>query len=277
VTTATATPVPHPAAESAPEPTAVPERCPNCDTTRTGEYCHGCGQHYLDGRLTLRLLLRELAERITIERGLGRTVRDMTLDPGRAIGDYLAGTRRRYVGPFTYLFFGAALSVVAHRFYRHKLDAWMAERMGDAATGDHPMFTPEQAQVYTETMSSLTQQTAYTGLFFCVAFALGVRLLFRRTITLPEAFVLSLYVFGHTFVVHTALIAPWFAVVERMDVFLWFNFLPYPIVAGYAAVRIFGRPLLTLAKVMLALAACYFAFGLLVGGAVIVYVLRTVA
>ncbi|HMB90182.1 MAG TPA: hypothetical protein VKP65_05000 [Rhodothermales bacterium] len=41
----------------------TPETCPNCGAERVGEYCQGCGQHYLRRRLTLRILWREFAER----------------------------------------------------------------------------------------------------------------------------------------------------------------------------------------------------------------------
>ena len=81
-----------------------------------GEYCHQCGQHFLE-RLTIRLFVHELVTRVSIERGLLYTVWDMTRDPGGVIRRYIAGQRRRYVSPVTYLLFGAALMLLTFPLY----------------------------------------------------------------------------------------------------------------------------------------------------------------
>ena len=65
---------PDPPAVALAEPqaaTADGDGCPCCEAARAGAYCHGCGQHYLDGPITLRLLARQFAERfLKLERGL---------------------------------------------------------------------------------------------------------------------------------------------------------------------------------------------------------------
>ena len=87
--------------------------CLNCGAERLGDYCHGCGQHHRNDRLTLRSVWRDFAERfLKWERGLPATVRLAVLDPGRLARDYVSGRRRRYVNPVSFLLLGSALAVL---------------------------------------------------------------------------------------------------------------------------------------------------------------------
>ena len=62
-------------------------------------------------RLETRELLKSLVHALLdVESALPRTVKDMTLRPGPAVRDYVAGMRRRYVGPAQY--FVTALAVL---------------------------------------------------------------------------------------------------------------------------------------------------------------------
>ena len=89
------------------------ERCPNCEAERAGPYCQGCGQHHLEGRITLRLLWRGFAERfLKLERGLMGTFLAVLVRPGVVAREYVQGKRARYLNPLSYLFLGAALTLL---------------------------------------------------------------------------------------------------------------------------------------------------------------------
>lgn len=92
---------------------SLPDVCPNCGADRLGDWCQQCGQPYLDGRLTFRRLWREFAERfLKLERGLLGTFRQLCLRPGGVARDYVEGRRKRYVNPLSYLFLGAAVTLL---------------------------------------------------------------------------------------------------------------------------------------------------------------------
>jgi hypothetical protein len=253
---------------------AASDACANCGTPRAGPFCHGCGQEFLGERLTLRLLVRQFGERVRLERGILRTMWDMTLDPGRAIRSYVTGTRRRYVNPFTYLFFGAAASLVVFPLYRRQLVAWIEEI---SAAGDGmPFFSDAQTAAYNHLLLELVQRTALTGMAMCILFALLIRLFFRRQMNLPEASVFSLYTFGQVFVLHTVLVVPWFLWLGDFSTHTWGTFVPYVVVILYAGIRYFGRPVVTSLKLLLALAVSYGLFSLAVGIGLVAYVLLAV-
>ena len=92
--------------------------CLDCGAPRLGDYCHGCGQRHADDRLTLRSVWRDFAERfLKWERGLPATVRMALLDPGRLAREYVAGRRRRYVNPVSFLILGATVAVLLIPLY----------------------------------------------------------------------------------------------------------------------------------------------------------------
>lgn len=92
--------------------------CLDCGAPRLGAYCHGCGQHHADDRLTLRGVWRDFAERfLKFERGLPATARLAVLDPGRLAREYVGGRRRRYVNPVSFLLLGSAVAVLLLPIY----------------------------------------------------------------------------------------------------------------------------------------------------------------
>lgn|SRR5215471_918260 len=78
-------------------------RCPNCSAERTDEYCPRCGQHRIDpDELSARHFLQELADAVTDFRSRFKTAGTLRrlLVPGLLTAEFLAGRRKRYLGPF---------------------------------------------------------------------------------------------------------------------------------------------------------------------------------
>ena len=88
--------------------------CQACGAARTGDYCRDCGQHFLDGRITIRRLARDFSERfLKLERGLLGTFLGLCRGPGTLARRYVGGCRRPYVNPLSYVFVAAAASLLA--------------------------------------------------------------------------------------------------------------------------------------------------------------------
>ena len=84
------------------ESAAVP-RCPNCSATLIGAYCHQCGQKRVQGRLTLRELIGDIARRVfRYDKALLHTFWRSVSAPGVLAEDYLAGRRRGIHDPVHY-------------------------------------------------------------------------------------------------------------------------------------------------------------------------------
>lgn len=224
-------PAPIPPAPDAPHAgDGAPAACPNCAADRLGAFCHGCGQHHLDGPITFRTLWRELVERFfKLERGLPLTVKALTLAPGVVARDYVEGRRRRYVNPLSYLLIGVGLSLlVLPLLWSSQFDGAssgaqveemleMGKSMGARMAGtDIESLPPEKRArleafterymtefmpVYLQNMME-TMQRLYSLL--AVAFAAVLAVFFRLFLggtgprrTLAETFVPTLYLTGH--------------------------------------------------------------------------------
>ena len=80
-------------------------RCLNCEAPLAGQaYCPACGQDARTRRLTLADIGHAAVHVLThADHSVFRLVRDLALRPGRVAGEYVAGRRRKYFNPFTFV------------------------------------------------------------------------------------------------------------------------------------------------------------------------------
>lgn len=82
------------------------QTCENCESPLQGRYCYECGQ---DSSFRLRylsdMILAFLANTLSYESTVNRTLIPLLLSPGKIINEYLSGHRVKYISPFRlYLF-----------------------------------------------------------------------------------------------------------------------------------------------------------------------------
>jgi Protein of unknown function (DUF3667) len=154
------------------------QRCSNCGTALTGEYCAACGQRRLAGRLTLASLATEVVRRVfRFDRAFAVTVWRMLREPGRLVPDYLAGRRAGYLEPIQYL-----ISSVFVQF----LVATLTERLAPAVG---------RASAY----GWLGRLSGVLAIKVLMIFWMATlwRLMFRSTrYNLAEIYVFAMYAFG---------------------------------------------------------------------------------
>ncbi len=143
-------------------------------------------------RLTMRLVLREAAERLfDVESGWLRTARELTLAPGAMIRRYVQGHRKVYTNPFAYLVVGTAVNVMAQKMVGFQ------DRMVTTAHAS-ALESPLQMEFIDRFTELMFQNSLYISFGILVPLALLVRLLFRRSgYNLAESFVFALYSGGH--------------------------------------------------------------------------------
>lgn len=247
--------------------------CRNCGTARVGDYCHGCGQRFVDGRLDVVTLVRGMMEHLA-DQGLLHTLREMTLDPGGVIRRYFDGQRRRYLAPHTYLFFGTALSFLSLQLYQGAFVEMARNEIVPAATGGGGGLSPDQAAAYLETLLAVSQQTAAVGLMTCVPFALLLRLVFRRSgINLAEALVFTFFTFGQAMVLQSLLTPLALVATRDLSVSVWMSQLPYVLVLSHSAAAFFGAPLRSVLKINAVLVVSIVVFTLALAAGIDAYVL----
>lgn len=249
---------------TAPEPTA----CANCGADRLGEYCHDCGQHYLEGRLSGRLLWREFAQRfLKLERGLGRTMVGLTRSPGRVARDYISGRRRTYVNPISYFLIGTAATLLV-------FDAEEMRVVMEEGLQAFPFLSPDQGARFIElVVQSVQISYAYQLGFLVLAMGIAWRLLFRRAgTTFWENTVPALYAVGHVSLFSAVLALGEFTGLYEVPMAI--SALLLPLVFVWAGVSFFaGNQFLVGLKTLLAFVLAFAVYGLLRDGLLIALVL----
>jgi hypothetical protein len=121
--------------------------CANCQAPQMGEYCYVCGQHFLEGRLTIRrLVLDFIVRKLGWEGGLLRTVVELTVRPSAMIRDYVDGRRQRYTNPVAYLLLTAGLYVLLSGTWADEMAAGMRAGM-ETEGAEVQSFTESLVQV----------------------------------------------------------------------------------------------------------------------------------
>lgn len=160
--------------------------CKNCTRAFEGLYCYYCGQPAATGRITTREILTDaIFSVVKVNRGFLFTARELTLRPGKAIRQFLAGQRVTYYAPHKYLFFiGAVTSFLTSRYHSFSQEYGAVNAFG----GDtHSFFKAFFA--YADAYATLI------NIVTIPVFALFSWLLFRRSgYNYAEHLVLNTYI-----------------------------------------------------------------------------------
>ena len=79
------------------------EKCLNCDTEFTGNYCNNCGQKRTRGDLTIKMVFSDFVQSVFLfDSSLRKTLIGLLLKPGSHVKSYLEGKRKKYFPPFQF-------------------------------------------------------------------------------------------------------------------------------------------------------------------------------
>lgn len=100
------------------------KRCLNCNNKVAKHYCDNCGQSIHTNRINTKHLIEELQYGIFhINKGVLYTAKELLLNPGITIKNYLIGKRIKYTKPFTFLLIcGTIYSIIFHLFHFFPLE-----------------------------------------------------------------------------------------------------------------------------------------------------------
>jgi len=249
------------------------DRCANCGTPRAGRYCATCGQRHLDGRLSLRQLVRDFLARIfDLESGLLHTVWRLTVTPGSVPRDYVVGRRSRYVRPGTYFVLISALSVLLFPLMKTAYVAYLQGAF-DPILASGSLTGLDENQFMDTLVDWTGRSSMYMSLLLTAIYVPVVRWVvpgWRARYNIAETFVFGIYTMAHA----TLLCLPLYGVPYLFsDLAVGFgitSLLTVLVLALYtsvSAVRFHGRGWTTFLMAMLTYLFTYVAFSL-VGGIV---------
>lgn len=239
----------------------APDACLHCGADRLGDYCHACGQQYAEGRLTIRGLAREFAERfLKLERGVLGTFLGLCRAPGRLARAYVEGHRRPYVNPLSYVFLGAAATLLLLPWmFEGGQDGYLSESIDlgmafaeSMSPNDRTMTPQEQAayddglaQVIPLMLESLDETMRQLNAVFAFVAALIMAALFRLFFgarsTYAEAAVPALYITGHYFLLAVPLALATLWLPNGIWIYTALSSLVYAGLTVWTALGFYGR------------------------------------
>jgi hypothetical protein len=176
--------------QAVPAAASAPAACSNCGVRRAGEFCAACGQAAVRGRLTVRGIVRQVAQDVlNLDRGILFTALELTRHPGHAIRDYVEGKRVRYTGPVKYFILTVALTTFAttQLGVLNEVAGGLVESMGETA----PVTVDQASQFLTQWM------TLFMALGVPFTAFVTWRVFSRARMTYAEHLALNLYSYGH--------------------------------------------------------------------------------
>ena len=80
------------------------QTCKNCGAAVDNEYCPVCGQKTSTSRFTMKHLAHDFIHGFYhVDHGIFFTAKELLVNPGKMLRDYLSGHRVRYFNPFTFI------------------------------------------------------------------------------------------------------------------------------------------------------------------------------
>lgn len=241
--------------------------CPHCEKETIGAYCHHCGQKQDVHRLEWRNLADDLQKRVFgFDNNYMRTVKDLTLRPGKVIEAIIEGVRVKYIGPVGYYFLMLTLFVLLVSI----LDIDMAEFSRTFVPENQDEFQKNFQQKWSESIFSNFRVFSFLLAPF---FIMGVWLIFRnKKFNFLETAVVYFYGQGHTFILSIiALFIYYFAEDNNMMAYV----LPLSVAYfGYSCASFYqGNKIWNFFKGILGLALGYIFFMLIFLIGMIVYLI----
>lgn len=98
--------------------------CKNCATEidSSTSFCHNCGAKIIKERITIKFIILQLLESFGWDSVFFFTIKKMFFKPNIVISEYINGTRKRYVKPFSYLIIGVAIYLTFINFFKDDLN-----------------------------------------------------------------------------------------------------------------------------------------------------------
>jgi hypothetical protein len=96
--------------------------CLNCKTLFEGKFCPECGQKSETKRFTFQKITNDTLTTITnTDKGFFFNLKNLTLNPGQNISNYLDGKRKHVLNPFSYAFIAIGLYLLVDHYYEYSI------------------------------------------------------------------------------------------------------------------------------------------------------------
>ncbi|MCO4292612.1 DUF3667 domain-containing protein [Solitalea sp. MAHUQ-68] len=93
------------------------ENCNNCNTAVASKYCPNCGQPAQLKRIDAHYIIHEIEHVLHFERGILYTIRELILNPGQNVRNYLIENRSRLVKPIIFIIVTSLIYTLCNHYF----------------------------------------------------------------------------------------------------------------------------------------------------------------
>lgn len=174
--------------------------CKNCNVKISGNFCSNCGQKINTDRINFKYLINEINTTIfQLDHGFFYTIKQLTINPGNSIREFIEGRRKRYFKPIAFVLilstiYALIASLVNEKtFLEDFLEGWKS-------------YDVKASKYERKTITSfywLVQNYAYAILVLLPIFSLASFLAFKRkNYNYFEHLVLNSFITGQQAVIY---------------------------------------------------------------------------
>ena len=191
--------------------------CKNCGTElRANEgFCGWCGAKVINKRITFKTIFTEFLTAIGWDNKYFFTLKSLIVHPQVVFKEYLDGTRKKYVNPFTFFAIGAAITVFVFTQFADEYVQranYISDKNYELIYNKIIEITEKEAKVSLEEFIEIQKNISSTGLrsllkyftplsFILLPFyALIALFVFKKPYNFGEHFVINAFVQGITFI-----------------------------------------------------------------------------
>ena len=175
--------------------------CINCGTEVVGKYCPNCGQPSPPRKITLGHMYHDFQARIYGFDGMfPRTLKDITVRPGKAARSFIDGNRVQYYGPVGYFFLMITVLLLLMRLLDVDLTLFV-KASGKSGLSPQPKEGSGQAKFMEITFQFISDNLKLIAFILIPMQAFVSRFLFfrKRGLNFLEHAVLPFYIQGHLY------------------------------------------------------------------------------
>ncbi|UHG94622.1 DUF3667 domain-containing protein [Spirosoma oryzicola] len=164
--------------------------CNNCNTEINSRFCPECGQPASLKRIDGHYILHEIEHILHVERGILFTVKELVLNPGQNVRNYLSENRSRLVKPVIFVIITSLIYSLSINFF-HIDDQYINFEGGELAT---PV----------KIFKWIQSHYGYANIMMGIFIALWLTLFFRkRSYNLFELLILLCFVMGISMLIYS--------------------------------------------------------------------------
>jgi len=170
--------------------------CINCGSPVNGTYCNECGQPANPERLTFLTLINDYFGRVfSLDTRFLRTVKDLTVNPGKVSREFVLGNRVRYVPPVSYFVILITLFIL----FLSAINLNWGEMLSTAQQDLSPNNVDDKSLRIQQWFNDLFVKNMRSFFFLQIPFvALWGKIIFRKSgYNFLENGVLAFYTHGH--------------------------------------------------------------------------------